>query len=219
MNGSRHELRGGSRRGEAEIVSAFDVNTVRLAEAHDAEGILRIYAPIVWDTAISFEVEPPTTEEMRARIEAALPEFAWLVSESDGGIAGYAYASRHRERAAYRWSVDVSVYVTAGRRREGVARGLYTPLLGILEDLGYYSAFAGIALPNAASVGFHESMGFRPIGIYRKVGYKLGAWHDVGWWQRALREYGPEPRPPRSMQGYRESDAWHRRLGGQAPAG
>ena len=162
---------------------------MRLAQAADAEGLLAIYAPIVRETAISFEVEPPTSAEMRTRIEAAVPEFPWLVSEADGGIVGYAYASRHRERAAYKWSVDVSVYVSPERQRTGVARSLYVALLGILEELGYYKAFAGIALPNAASVGFHESLGFRPIGIYRKVGYKLGAWHDVGWWQRALREY------------------------------
>jgi L-amino acid N-acyltransferase YncA len=172
---------------------------IRLATAMDAEGILAIYAPIVRETAISFEVEPPTLAEMQARIEETLSRLPWLVSESDTGIGGYAYASRHRERAAYQWSVDVSVYVAASKRRHGLARGLYTSLLTILAELGYYSAFAGIALPNPASVGFHESMGFRPIGVLRNVGYKLEAWHDVGWWQLELREYKDNPEPPRPL--------------------
>lgn len=188
-----------------------------MATGADAEGVLAIYAPIVRETPISFEVEPPTMAEMRGRIERTLPAFPWLVSESEGGIAGYACASRHRERAAYQWSVDVSVYVATEARRRGVARRLYVPLLGILTDLGYYSAFAGIALPNAASVGFHEAMGFRPVGIYRRVGYKLGAWHDVGWWQRQLREYVGEPTPPRSMGSLVETGEWKRWLSGEVP--
>jgi phosphinothricin acetyltransferase len=202
-------------------------NGVRLAEASDAEGILAIYAPIVRETAISFELEPPTVAEMRDRIEATAAEFPWLVAEEarstaedggESGIAGYAYASRHRERAAYQWSVDVSVYIASAARRRGVARRLYLPLLGILDDLGYYAAFAGIALPNAASVAFHESLGFRPIGTYRRVGYKLGAWRDVGWWQRALRAYGDEPEPPRRMMDYLGSGVLNDRLSGEAPA-
>src|SRR5512140_766893 len=145
---------------------------VRLVKGEDAEGILAIYAPIVRETAISFELEPPTVEQMRGRIEATLPKLPWLVCEEDGRITGYAYASRHRERAAYQWSVDVSVYVAEERRGTGLGRRLYTPLLGILKDLGYYTALAGIALPNPASVGLHEAMGFRPIGIYRNIEYK-----------------------------------------------
>jgi phosphinothricin acetyltransferase len=186
---------------------------LRCADPADAEGILAIYAPIVRDTSISFELEPPTPEEMQSRIVATVERLPWLVSESDGGIIGYAYASRHRERAAYRWSVDVSVYVAPSTRRSGLGRALYAALLGILEDLGYYSALAGIALPNPASVALHESMGFRPIGIYRNIGYKLGAWHDVGWWQRRLREYGNEPEAPRAMAGYAGSRAIIDRLG------
>ncbi len=181
----------------------------RLATPADAEGILAIYAPIVRDTAISFEIEPPTLEEMQARIQTTLERLPWLVSESGGEIVGYAYASRHRERAAYQWSADVSVYVAAGARRKGIGRELYAPLLGILQDLSYYSALAGIVLPNPASVGLHEAMGFRPIGIYRNIGYKRGAWHDVGWWQCQLREYDEAPQPPRSLPG---DDCWRRRL-------
>jgi len=189
------------------------LNRIRIADADDVEGILAIYAPIVRDTAISFELEPPTPAQMRTRIESTLAQFPWLVCESDRGIDGYAYASRHRERAAYQWSADVSVYVTANRRGRGLGRGLYTPLLGMLQDLGYYSALAGIALPNPASVGLHEAMGFWPIGIYRNIGYKLGAWHDVGWWQLRLREYSGDPKPPMAMAQYMGSQAMRDRLG------
>ena len=187
---------------------------LRVARAEDAEGILAIYAPIVRETTISFEVEPPTVEEMKGRIEKTMASLPWLVWESEGGILGYAYASRHRERAAYQWSVDVSVYVATESRGRGIGRRLYTPLLGILEDLGYYTALAGIALPNAASVGLHEAMGFQPIGIYRNIGYKLGAWHDVGWWQRELRAYDANPKPPITMEEYEGTEAMMRRLGG-----
>ncbi len=175
---------------------------IRCASTADAEGILAIYAPIVRDTAISFELEPPTLSEMRSRIETTVSRLPWLVYEVNGDLAGYAYASRHRERLGYQWSVDVSVYVAAGHRRQGIGRALYTPLLGILLDLGFYSALAGIALPNPASVGLHEAMGFQPIGIYRRIGYKLGAWRDVGWWQCKLREYQDHPEPPRTMAEY-----------------
>ncbi len=188
------------------------VGPVRCATPQDAEGVLAIYAPIVRETAISFELEPPTVEQMRGRIEATLPKLPWLVCESAAGVIGYAYASKHRERAAYQWSVDVSVYVAQQARGKGLGRGLYTPLLGILEDLGYYSALAGIALPNPASVGLHEAMGFKPIGVYRNIGYKIGAWRDVGWWQRQLREYGEKPEPPRAMGDYMGSEAMRERL-------
>ena len=185
----------------------------RCAERRDAEGILAIYGPIVRETAISFEVEPPTQEQMRERIESTLQRFPWLVCDSERGVEGYAYASRHRERAAYQWSADVSVYVAQDARRRGFARRLYKSLLGMLQDLGYYSALAGIALPNPASVSLHEAMGFQPIGVYRNIGYKLGAWHDVGWWQLQLREYRNEPAPPMSMAEYAATEAMRMRLG------
>ena len=192
-------------------------NKIRCAQESDAEGILAIYAPLVRDTAISFELEPPTPAQMRTRIVETTAKLPWLIAESGQGIDGYAYASRHRERAAYQWSVDVSVYVAEERRGKGVGSGLYIVLLGMLEDMGYYSALAGIALPNPASVGLHESMGFRPIGVYRNIGYKLGAWHDVGWWQRELREYREGPVAPQSMGDYAGSAAMQRRLAGEVP--
>lgn len=160
---------------------------VRVATVADAEAMHAIYAPIVASTAISFELDVPSVDEMRRRIEDTLMRLPWLVSEDEmGAVDGYAYASRHRERAAYQWSVDVSAYVRGDRRGRGVGKSLYTALFERLFALGYCQAFAGIALPNPASVALHEAMGFEALGVYRDVGYKLGAWHDVGWWQRTL---------------------------------
>lgn len=170
--------------------------TIRLATSNDAMGILAIYVPIVRETAISFEVTPPDINEMRQRIENTLGRFPWLVCADGARILGYAYAHRHRDRAAYQWSVDVSVYVNAQARRSGIGRSLYTSLLNLLDLQGFYNAYAGINLPNPASIGLHEAMAFRLVGIYQSVGYKLGKWHDVGWWHRALRTPQVPPDPP-----------------------
>ena len=171
---------GHASKGRILCVTESTVFQIRMANPDDAEGTLAIYAPVVRETTISFELEPPTVAQMRGRIEATLPRLPWLVAASEAGIVGYAYASRHRERAAYQWSVDVSVYVAEQKRGKGLGLALYAPLLGILRDLGYYSALAGIALPNPASIALHEAMGFRPVGVYRNIGYKQGAWRDVG---------------------------------------
>lgn len=160
---------------------------IRTASPADAAAVAAIYDPIVRDTTISFETEVPGEAEMRARIEKTLGSLPWLVAEdAAGALCGYAYASRHRERAAYQWSVDVSVYVRKDLRGQGVGRRLYGRLLPLLADLGYCQVFAGIALPNAGSVRLHEALGFEAIGVYRNVGFKHGAWRDVGWWQRQL---------------------------------
>lgn len=159
---------------------------IRCATVADAADVQAIYGPVVAHTAISFEEEPPPVPEMGRRIAATLPDYPYLVAERDGRVAGYAYAGQHRTRSAYRWSVDVTVYVADGARRAGVGRALYTVLLADLAGRGFHAAFAGIALPNEGSVGLHESMGFTPLGIYREVGRKFGQWHDVGWWQRLL---------------------------------
>ena len=170
--------------------------TIRLATPEDAAAVLAIYAPIVRDTAISFEVEPPTLVEMAERIATTLQHLPWLVCDRQGEILGYVYASAHRARAAYQWSVDVTVYIHPAARRTGIGRALYTALFALLALQGFFQCFAGITLPNPASVGLHESLGFQAIGIYRRVGYKRGAWHDVGWWQRALQPCQPLPAPP-----------------------
>jgi phosphinothricin acetyltransferase len=162
---------------------------IRVATPADAEAITAIYAPVVENTSISFELAPPAVDEMRSRIVKTLPDLPWLVSEDAQGLVnGYVYASKHRERPAYQWSVDVTAYVRENARGAGVGKRLYQVLIEELAGLGYFQAFAGIALPNAASVALHEAVGFEHIGTYRKVGFKFGAWHDVGWWQRKLRE-------------------------------
>jgi phosphinothricin acetyltransferase len=125
-----------------------------------------------------------------------LVRFPWLVWEDAGEIKGYAYASEHRTRKAYQWSVEVSVYVREDARRLGVARALYGRLFEVLKRQGFYNAYAGIALPNDASVALHESLGFQKIGVYKAVGHKFGAWRDVGWWSLTLQEYNDSPKPP-----------------------
>lgn len=178
--------------------------TVRLARPADAAGCLEIYRPLVASTAISFETEPPGETAFAARVSGALESLPWLVYESEHGVvAGYAHASPHRARDAYRWSAEVSVYVRDSHRRRGVARSLYTSLFRCLRHQGYVNAYAGIALPNEASVAFHEAMGFEWVGVYRQVGFKLGRWHDVGWWALRLVETDA-PVPPRPLRDCRE---------------
>jgi L-amino acid N-acyltransferase YncA len=170
---------------------------IRDAGPADAEAVQAIYAPVVRDTAISFELEPPTVEEMRGRIVATTGSLPWLVAVDDAGaVIGYAYAGRHRERAAYQWSVDVSAYVHADHRGRGVGKALYERMFDLLAAAGYCQAFAGIALPNVASVALHESIGFAPLGVYRNVGFKNGAWRDVGWWQKEI-QLPPCPETPK----------------------
>jgi phosphinothricin acetyltransferase len=177
--------------------------TIRLAARKDAEQVLEIYAPFCISTPVSFEVDAPTLVEMRARIEKTLDVLPWLVGEEAGQILGYAYASRHRERAGYRWSVDVSVYVRDGHRRAGLGRAVYTSLFAILKLQGFYNIVAGITLPNPASVALHEAMGMTAVGFYPKIGYKCGQWHDVGWWQLALREHAGPPAEPLDLAAVR----------------
>lgn len=174
---------------------------VRHAEAaHDAAACAAIYAPLVCDTVISFEEVPPSQAEMEARMERISRTHPWLVAEDEGVVAGFAYASPHRERAAYRWAADVSVYLHADHRRRGLGRALYGTLFGLLGRQGVHVVCAGVTLPNEPSVALHESLGFQPIGIYRRIGWKAGAWWDVGWWQLSLvaPDTGPpaEPGPP-----------------------
>ena len=174
---------------------------VRVATADDAAAIAAIYAPVVRDTPISFELEPPDVATMRQRVLDTLKVRPWLVCERGGEVVGYAYAASHRERAAYQWCVETSVYIAASARRQGVGRTLYAELLPILARQGFVHAYAGITLPNPASVGLHEALGFEPVGVYRAIGFKLGAWHDVGWWDlplggpRAGKPAAPVPYP------------------------
>jgi len=172
---------------------------IRLASTDDAAAVAAIYQPYVAETVISFEVLPPTPEEMRSRMASVLERLPWLVYEHDGQVVGYAYASPHRAREAYQWSVDVAVYIHADRHRRGVGRSLYEELFGMLRRLGYVNAYAGITLPNPKSVGLHEAMGFRPVGVYRNVGFKLAAWCDVGWWHLQLQDLPAVPAAPQPL--------------------
>src|SRR5262245_9375 len=159
--------------------------TIRLATLEDAEDILKVYTPFCRNTFITFEMVPPTLEEMKARIEGKGKLYPWLVCAGPT-VLGYARAAQHRERAAYQWAADVSVYVVDGHRGRGLGRALYTSLLALLKLQGFLRACAGIALPNPASIALHEAMGFQPVGIFPSIGYKLGHWHDVAWWQLTL---------------------------------
>ncbi|WP_339497153.1 arsinothricin resistance N-acetyltransferase ArsN1 family B [Pseudomonas sp. EA_15y_Pfl1_P101] len=174
---------------------------IRVAQLEDASAIQAIYAPIVTGTAISFEEVPPSVGEIQKRITATLQTYPYLVAVRESKVVGYAYASQHRARAAYRWAVDVTVYIAESERRRGVGRNLYEVLLPILARQGYRSAYAGISQPNSGSVGLHEQLGFRHIGTYPKVGYKLGQWHDVGYWHLQL---GKSACPPSEICPYSE---------------
>lgn len=171
---------------------------LRLARPADAPDVAAIYAPFVTDAVVSFETTPPTADEMARRIEATLRTLPWLVADDGGRVVGYAYATPYRSRAAYQWTCEVSVYLAATHRRQGVGRRLYGALFAVLRAQGFVTAHAGIALPNAASVGLHEALGFAPVGVYRGVGFKAGAWRDVGWWALRLRE-DPDPQPVRPL--------------------
>ncbi len=161
---------------------------IRTATETDANALAAIYQPYVQGTAVSFETEVPSADEFAARIAKSLKTWDWVVAEEDGRCVAYAYGSAHRERPAYRWSVETSVYVREDHHRRGIAKMLYIELLERLKTKGYCNAFAGITLPNDASVALHTSLGFEAIGVFKRVGWKLGAWRDVAWLQLQLRQ-------------------------------
>ena len=185
---------------------------IRLATSLDAAAIAEIYRPAVVSAPTSFELEPPDAQEFQRRIEKTLAGHPWLVCEHEDQVAGYAYASRHRERAAYQWCVDTSVYVDFKFHRRGIGHALYTSLFRILIAQGFYTAYAGITLPNPGSVGLHESVGFKPLCVYRSVGYKLGSWYDVGWWELALQPRAAAPACPLKLADIRSDGSWHEML-------
>jgi len=162
---------------------------IRFATPGDAAEILKIYAPYITDNSVSFETEIPTIEAFTERMENIINNYPYFVYEVDGRIAGYVYASKHRERAAYKYSVDVAVYIAPEYKRQGIGKILYNKLFELLKNKGIYTAYAGITLPNEASVRLHKSLGFTEVGTYKNVGYKLGKWRDVAWFEKLIREY------------------------------
>jgi L-amino acid N-acyltransferase YncA len=169
---------------------------VRDASERDAAACAAIYAPYVSDTAITFEIDPPSAAEMAERIAAATRTHAWVVLEDQGSVVGYAYGSRFHPRAAYRWACEASVFLEPGRRRTGGGRTLYEALFPRLIERGFRVVVAGMTLPNDASVGLHRAMGFEAVGTYRRIGFKHGSWHDVAWMQRILGGGGGGDPPP-----------------------
>ena len=159
---------------------------IRTAVEDDAPHLAAIYATYVLNTVISFESVPPDAEEFSFRLADCLKYYPWLIAEVDGRIVGYAYAGPHSGRAAYDWSANISVYLAADHHRRGIGRRLYDILIQILRHQGYHSLFAGITLPNSASVAIHTALGMKEVGIYREVGFKFGQWHDVMWMGMAI---------------------------------
>ena len=158
--------------------------------------MLSIYAPHVQGSSVSFEWELPSLAEFGQRVNDVLQDFPWLVAEDESGILGYAYATKYRSRMAYQWSVETSVYVRGGLYRAGVGRKLYEELIPVLKRQNLTTAYAVIALPNEKSVRFHEAMGFRYLCTYPKAGFKLGSWHDAGWWALELNPCEGIPQNP-----------------------
>jgi L-amino acid N-acyltransferase YncA len=173
-------------------MSAIAGAAVRDATQADGAACAAIYAPYVRDSAVTFELEPPSADEMAQRIANAARSHAWLVLEQGGRVVGYAYGGVFNRRPAYRWACEVSVYIEPGRRRTGAGRVLYEALFGRLAARGYRMAVAGMTLPNEGSVGLHRAMGFQPVGTFERIGFKHGRWHDVAWMQRPLEDAGDD---------------------------
>ena len=169
---------------------------LRWATTDDGDALAAVYGPAVTDSVASFELDPPDGAEMARRVSATMPAHPWLVLERDGAVVGFAYAHRFHGRAAYDWSAETSIYVHPDRWRSGAGRALYAALLAIMREQGLCRAVAGISLPNPGSVGLHEAFGFRPVGVYHRIGWKFGAWHDVGHWELDLQPDATPPSPP-----------------------
>jgi L-amino acid N-acyltransferase YncA len=170
---------------------------IRLINESDAESVLEIYKPYVLNTIISFEYEAPSLDEYSKRIKTITSEYPWLVCVMDNKIVGYAYASTHRYRTAYQWSPESTIYLSPGFHRRGIARILYSTLFSILKLQGYYNVYAGVGLPNEKSEGFHKALGFEEIGVFKKIGYKFGNWHDTRWFQIQLTDHNLKPGVPK----------------------
>lgn len=175
------------------------MDKIRMANAADARSVLEIYTPYIEHTSYTFEIEVPSVDAFAQRILTYTESWPWLIYEVDGKTAGYAYATKHRERVAYQWCVESSIYIHDDFMHRGIGSRLYIALLAILAKQGVRNVYAVINLPNDASVNFHEKHGFRWFADYKNAGYKLGKWKTVGWWQKKLNEYSDDPHPPQKM--------------------
>jgi L-amino acid N-acyltransferase YncA len=184
-----------------------DLN-IRLIAPGDAEATLAIYRPYVENTIISFEYEAPSLQEWETRVHANTADYPWLVCEYKGHIIGYAYGSRHRYRTAYTWSPESTVYMTPEFQGRGIARLLYETLFAIMKEQGYVNVYAGVGLPNVKSEKFHEALGFYEVGIFKKIGFKLGAWHDTRWFQLHLTEHPKAPLAPKKLREIEQTQAF-----------
>ncbi len=173
--------------------------SIRLIKESDAQAVLDIYKPYVLDTIISFEYEVPTLDEYVQRIKTNTIYYPWLVCLRADKIIGFAYASKHRYRTAYQWSPESTVYIAPEVHRKGIARILYETLFELLRLQGYFNVYAGVGLPNVKSIAFHKALGFEEIGIFKKVGYKHGNWHDTHWFQLHLKEHVLNPPTPQKL--------------------
>jgi len=181
---------------------------IRFAQPQDATAIAEIYVPFVDGSAVSFEMVPPTGEEMAGRIEKLWPSHPWIVAEDEGQVIGYAYGSPYRERKAYQWAVEVTAYLAPEARGKGLGKRLYEKLTQLLKAQGFTKAYGVVTLPNPASAALHEAVGFRPFAVYRDVGFKNGSWHDVGWWECDLAAVASDPKAPLPLTslGYERDD-------------
>ena len=169
---------------------------IRVATKEDAAGMLDIYAPFILSSGITQETDVPSVEDFQQRIISNLQERPWLVCEINNEIAGYAYAGKHRDRKGYQWCTEPSVYISEKYYGFGIANALYTALFDILKIQGYVNAYAVITLPNERSIAFHKKFGFEYLTTYKKIGYKLGQWHDVGWMQYEVNPHKENPGDP-----------------------
>ncbi|MBI3233919.1 MAG: N-acetyltransferase [Bacteroidetes bacterium] len=184
--------------------------TLRLIETTDCRAVLDVYKPYVLSTAITFEYEIPALSEFSNRIESTSKEYPWLVCLYNDKIIGYTYATKHRYRDAYQWSPESAIYISEEVHRKGIARILYETLFSILRLQGYYNVYAGVVIPNEKSDGFHRALGFEEIGVFKKVGFKLGAWHDVRWFQLHLGMHIDNPSTPVPITEIKDSQEFNR---------
>ena len=172
---------------------------IRLATEKDAAATLAVYAPYVTETAVTFDYEVPSETQFAEKIQHIIADFPWLVCEINGEIIGYVYASKHREKTAYQWSAESTVYLSSNYHRKGIAKILYETLFALLKLQGYVNVYAGVTLPNEKSEGFHLAQGFEVIGNFTKIGYKLGKWRDVRWYQLHLNAHAENPPLPKKI--------------------